>query len=82
VEFALEEFKYRMPYESGGTAVDRVTLLNVTVEVISPSGKVTKIPGFPSAREEWDRPQRIGGPFLIALLGLGFLFWRWQSRRA
>jgi hypothetical protein len=47
-----------------------------------PRPAVTKTPGFPSEREEWGRPQRIGGPLLIALLGLGFLFWRWQSRRA
>lgn len=52
------------------------------MQALKPRPGVTKTPGFPSEREEWDRPQRIGGPLLIALLGVGFLFWRWQSRRA
>ena len=37
VGFEYEDFKYRAPYKFGGTAVDRVTLLNVTVEVSTPA---------------------------------------------
>ncbi|MGC4014002.1 MAG: hypothetical protein QM755_05710 [Luteolibacter sp.] len=39
VEMAFEDFKYRTPYKFGGTAVDRVTLLNVTVLVSNAAGK-------------------------------------------
>ena len=58
VEFALEEFKYRMPYKFGGTAVDRVTLLNVTVEVVSPSGKTTKGFGSMPLGNVWSFPSK------------------------
>ncbi len=58
VEFAFEEFKYRMPYKFGGTAVDRVTLLNVTVEVISPSGKTTKGFGSMPLGNVWAFPSK------------------------
>ena len=59
VEFAFEEFKYRMPYKFGGTAVDRVTLLNVTVEVVSPSGKVTKGFGSMPLGNVWSFPSKV-----------------------
>ena len=59
VEFAFEEFKYRMPYKFGGTAVDRVTLLNVNVEVISPSGKVTKGFGSMPLGNVWSFPSKV-----------------------
>jgi L-alanine-DL-glutamate epimerase-like enolase superfamily enzyme len=58
VEFAFEEFKYRMPYKFGGTAVDRVTLLNVTVEVVSPSGKTTKGFGSMPLGNVWSFPSK------------------------
>ena len=58
VEFAFEEFKYRMPYKFGGTAVDRVTLLNVTVEVVSPSGKATKGFGSMPLGNVWSFPSK------------------------
>jgi L-alanine-DL-glutamate epimerase-like enolase superfamily enzyme len=58
VEFAFEEFKYRMPYKFGGVAVDRVSLLNVTVEVISPGGKVTKGFGSMPLGNVWSFPSK------------------------
>src|SRR5688572_17539129 len=58
VEFAFEEFKYRMPYKFGGTAVDRVTLLNVTVEVVSPSGKTAKGFGSMPLGNVWSFPSK------------------------
>ncbi|MCW1924315.1 hypothetical protein OKA05_17245 [Luteolibacter arcticus] len=58
VDFAFEEFKYRMPYKFGGTAVDRVTLLNVTVEVVSPSGKTTKGFGSMPMGNVWSFPSK------------------------
>lgn len=58
VDFAFEEFEYRMPYKFGGTAVDRVTLLNVTVEVISPSGKVTRGFGSMPMGNVWAFPSK------------------------
>ena len=58
VEFAFEGFKYRMPYKFGGTAVDRVTLLNVTVEVVSPSGKTTKGFGSMPLGNVWSFPSK------------------------
>ena len=33
VTFGYEDFRYRTPIKFGGTALDRVTLLNVTIAV-------------------------------------------------
>ena len=46
-----------------------------------PRPRVAKSPAYRSKREEWDGPRPLGVPILITLLGLGFLFWKWQSRR-
>ncbi len=46
VQYEFEEFRYRSPYKFGGIAVDRVTLLNVTIEVSTSAGK--RIQGFGS----------------------------------
>ncbi len=39
VRHSTQDFRYRTPIKFGGVVVDRVTLLNVEVEVESPSGK-------------------------------------------
>ncbi|BCU75675.1 enolase C-terminal domain-like protein [Luteolibacter sp. LG18] len=46
VKMAFEDFNYRVPYKFGGTAVDRVTLLNVTARVSNAAGK--SVTGFGS----------------------------------
>ncbi len=39
VQHQFDDYKYRSPFQFGGRTVDRVTLLNVTVRVVSGSGK-------------------------------------------
>src|SRR6266481_425377 len=39
VKHQFEDYNYRSPFQFGGRTVDRVTLLNVTVRVVSASGK-------------------------------------------
>ncbi len=39
VQYDFEDFKYRTPYQFGGRTVDRVTLLNVHVNVVTASGR-------------------------------------------
>jgi len=56
VEMAFEDFKYRTPYKFGGTAVDRVTLLNVTVEVSNAAGKTAKGFGSMPMGNVWSFP--------------------------
>lgn len=58
VEFAFEDFKYRAPYKFGGSAVDRVTLLNVTVEVSTPAGKSAKGFGSMPMGNIWSFPSK------------------------
>ncbi|WP_265594741.1 mandelate racemase/muconate lactonizing enzyme family protein [Haloferula sp. BvORR071] len=58
VEFAFEDFKYRAPYKFGGTAVDRVTLLNVTVRVSTPDGKSAKGFGSMPMGNIWSFPSK------------------------
>jgi len=58
VEFAFEDFKYRAPYKFGGTAVDRVTLLNVNVEVSTPDGKLAKGFGSMPMGNIWSFPSK------------------------
>src|SRR5512136_2100708 len=46
VKHQFEDYSYRSPFQFGGRTVDRVTLLNVTVRVVSGSGK--EVSGFGS----------------------------------
>ncbi len=46
VKHQFEDYNYRSPFQFGGRTVDRVTLLNVTVRVVSGSGK--EVSGFGS----------------------------------
>jgi L-alanine-DL-glutamate epimerase-like enolase superfamily enzyme len=39
IKHQFEDYNYRSPFQFGGRTVDRVTLLNVTVRVVSASGK-------------------------------------------
>lgn len=58
VEYAFEEFLYRSPYKFGGVAVDRVTLLNVTVEVSTVAGKSVKGFGSMPLGNIWSYPSK------------------------
>lgn len=58
VQIAFEEFLYRSPYKFGGVAVDRVTLLNVTVTVSTPAGKVVKGFGSMPLGNVWSYPSK------------------------
>jgi len=58
LEIAFEEFLYRSPYKFGGVAVDRVTLLNVSVEVSTPAGKVAKGFGSMPLGNVWSYPSK------------------------
>jgi L-alanine-DL-glutamate epimerase-like enolase superfamily enzyme len=58
LEIAFEEFRYRSPYKFGGVAVDRVTLLNVTVEVSTPTGKRVKGFGSMPLGNIWSYPSK------------------------
>lgn len=58
VEFAFEDFKYRAPYKFGGTAVDRVTLLNVKVRVSTPDGKSAAGFGSMPMGNVWSFPSK------------------------
>lgn len=58
LETAFEEFKYRAPYKFGGVAVDRVTLLNVTVHVTNGQGKSFKGFGSMPLGNVWSFPSK------------------------
>lgn len=58
LDIAFEEFRYRSPYKFGGVAVDRVTLLNVTVEVSTPDGKRVKGFGSMPMGNIWSYPSK------------------------
>ncbi len=58
VEVAFEDFKYRAPYKFGGTAVDRVTLLNVTVQITTPAGKTATGFGSMPLGNVWSFPSK------------------------
>lgn len=58
VHYEFEEFRYRSPYKFGGIAVDRVTLLNVTVEVSTAAGKVLKGFGSMPMGNVWSYPSK------------------------
>lgn len=58
VQFVFEEFRYRSPYKFGGIAVDRVTLLNVTIEVSTAAGKRVKGFGSMPMGNVWSYPSK------------------------
>jgi L-alanine-DL-glutamate epimerase-like enolase superfamily enzyme len=58
LDLAFEDFKYRAPYKFGGTAVDRVTLLNVTVEVVTPMGATARGFGSMPLGNIWSFPSK------------------------
>ncbi len=58
VEFAFEDFKYRAPYKFGGTAVDRVTLLNVHVEIRTADGRAARGFGSMPMGNVWSFPSK------------------------
>ncbi len=58
LHFAFEEFRYRTPYKFGGIAVERTTLLNVTIEVSDAAGKITKGFGSMPLGNVWSYPSK------------------------
>src|SRR5262249_8141876 len=61
VSFAYEDYLYRTPIKFGGTAVDRVTLLNVRAVVETRSGKVARGFGSMPLGNVWSFPSRVLG---------------------
>lgn len=58
VTFDYEDFLYRTPIKFGGTALDRVTLLNVHCVVESPSGRTAKGFGSMPLGNVWSFPSK------------------------
>lgn len=58
VEYSFEDFCYRTPIKFGGTAVDRVTLLNVACVVQTRSGKRARGRGSMPLGNVWSFPSR------------------------
>ena len=58
VRFSFEDFKYRTPIKFGGVAVDRVTMLNVEVDVETRGGKRASGFGSMPLGNVWAYPSR------------------------
>ncbi len=58
IEYGFEEHRYRTPIKFGGTAVDRATLLNVTLTVETCAGKTAKGFGSMPLGNVWSFPSR------------------------
>jgi L-alanine-DL-glutamate epimerase-like enolase superfamily enzyme len=58
VHFSYEDFGYRTPIKFGGVAVDRVTLLNVEVDVDTHGGKTARGFGSMPLGNVWAYPSR------------------------
>lgn len=58
VRFSFEDFKYRTPIKFGGVAVDRVTILNVEVDVETRGGKTKRGFGSMPLGNVWAYPSR------------------------
>ncbi len=58
VSIAYEDFLYRAPYRFGGRDVDRVTLLNVSVTVRTPSGRSARGEGSMTLGNVWAFPSK------------------------
>jgi L-alanine-DL-glutamate epimerase-like enolase superfamily enzyme len=61
VSFAFEDHLYRTPIKFGGTAFDRVTLLNVTCSVSTRPGKRARGFGSMPLGNVWSFPSRVLG---------------------
>jgi L-alanine-DL-glutamate epimerase-like enolase superfamily enzyme len=61
VEHGYEEYRYRTPIKFGGTAVDRVTLLNVTCRVRTRAGAAARGFGSMPLGNVWAFPSRALG---------------------
>jgi L-alanine-DL-glutamate epimerase-like enolase superfamily enzyme len=58
VSFAFEDYRYRTPIKFGGTALDRVTLLNVDVTVRTLGGKLGRGFGSMPLGNVWSFPSK------------------------
>jgi L-alanine-DL-glutamate epimerase-like enolase superfamily enzyme len=58
VAFSYEDFRYRTPIKFGGTALDRVTILNVNVAVRTLAGKVCRGFGSMPLGNVWSFPSK------------------------
>ena len=58
VRTAFRDYRYRMPYKFGGTPVDRVTLLDVDVDVETPGGRTVTGSGSMPLGNVWSFPAR------------------------
>src|SRR6476659_9606452 len=58
IRFTYEDFGYRTPIKFGGVAVDRVTLLNVDVDVETAAGKTARGFGSMPLGNVWAYPSR------------------------
>lgn len=58
VSFSYEDFRYRTPIKFGGTALDRVTLLNVTCRVTNRAGQSAAGFGSMPLSNVWAFPSR------------------------
>jgi L-alanine-DL-glutamate epimerase-like enolase superfamily enzyme len=58
VRYSYEDFGYRTPIKFGGVAVDRVTLVNVDVDVETRAGKVARGFGSMPLGNVWAYPSR------------------------
>src|SRR5260221_13472397 len=59
VEFAYEDHLYRAPIKFGGIALDRATLLNVTIGVRTIAGKTATGFGSMPLGNVWSFPSRV-----------------------
>jgi hypothetical protein len=68
-EYGFEDYRYRTPIKFGGVALDKVTILNVTMEVESNAGK--RATGFGSVSRRCLQPG-LCWKFTIVLPGIQF----------
>ena len=59
LSFGFEDYRYRIPIKFGGTALDRVTLLNVNVTVSTKSGKRARGFGSMPLGNVWAFPSKL-----------------------
>ncbi|MBA2356161.1 MAG: hypothetical protein H0V80_16045 [Acidobacteria bacterium] len=70
VDFALEEFQYRVPYQFGGRTVDRVTILDVNCRVRTRTGKDAWGFGSMTLGNAWAFPEASQDDGLGAMVAL------------
>lgn len=61
VSYSYEEYRYRTPIKFGGVALDRVTILNVDMQVENRHGKCTRSFGSMPLSNTWAFPSRVIG---------------------